>query len=78
MLAEPRRDVFLLISGARDGENHSTIAAVFNNAMKLLWHEEVRRKNVHLFLIDSAARVVKAPTCLRILTCLAHALHTVD
>jgi hypothetical protein len=49
----------LLDSEALHTVNHTTIAAVFDNSMKLLWEGEVKRENI-LFVADVAAYMVKA------------------
>ena len=46
-----------------DAVNNSTIAILFDNAMKLLWGGEVKRENVLLFLTDGAPYMVKAGKC---------------
>jgi hypothetical protein len=75
-------DIDLLDSQVLDRVNHTTISAVFDNAMKLLWEREVKGDNILLFVTDAAPYMVKATKGLQILyprmvhlTCLAHALH---
>jgi hypothetical protein len=42
LFAERPGEVFLLVSEVLDRRNHSMIAVLFDNAMKLLWPGEVR------------------------------------
>jgi hypothetical protein len=42
LFAECPGKVFLLVSEVLDRENHSMIAVLFDNTMKLLWPDEVR------------------------------------
>jgi hypothetical protein len=84
LFAECPAEVFLLVSEVLDRANHSTIADLFDNAMKLLWPDEIRRENILLFLTDAAPYMVKAANSLKMLypkmvhvTCLAHILHRV-
>jgi hypothetical protein len=47
-------------TGYLDRINHITIAAVFDNAMKLLWEGEVKQDNILLFVTDTTPYMVKA------------------
>ncbi|PNF39209.1 hypothetical protein B7P43_G01301 [Cryptotermes secundus] len=75
---------FLLDCEVLERANHSTIAVLFDNSMKLLWPNGIQRNNVLLLVTDAAPYMKKAAKGLRILypkmvhiTCLAHALHRV-
>ena len=59
LFADHPGDIFLLDSQVLDAVNNSTIAILFDNAMKLLWGGEVKRENVLLFLTDGAPYMVK-------------------
>jgi hypothetical protein len=50
----------LLYSETLHRVNHTTIAAVFDNTMKLLWEGVVKQENILLFVADVAAYMVKA------------------
>jgi hypothetical protein len=49
LFAERPGEVFLLVFKVLDRANHSMIAVLSDNAMKLLWQE-----NIFLFLTDTA------------------------
>ena len=73
-------EIFLLACEMLDSVNNSSIP-VFDNAMNLLWPDNVERENVLLFVSDAAPYVIKAlqllyPKIMHV-THLAHALHRV-
>lgn len=63
LFADRPGDIFLLDSQVLDAVNNSTIAILFDNAMKLLRGGEVKRENVLLFLTDGVPYIVKAGKC---------------
>ena len=76
-------EIFLISCEALEKTNHSTIAVTFDNALYLLWPEEMKNKNV-LLITDAAPYIVKTGKGLQLLypemitvTCIAHALHRV-
>jgi hypothetical protein len=83
LFAEHPGEVFLVVSEVLDIANYSMIAFLFDNAMKLLWPDEVGREIILLFLTDAALYMVKAVNGLKMyrkvvhVTCLAHTLHRV-
>jgi hypothetical protein len=68
LFAEHPAEVFLIVSEVLDRANHSTITVLFDNAMKLLWPDEVRQENILLFLIDALCIWLKRPIALRCCT----------
>jgi hypothetical protein len=75
---------FLLTSETLDKTNHVSIAQLFNDALKLLWPNEIRYDNVLLFVTDAAKYMKLAAKGLKVLfpkmihlTCLAHGMHRV-
>jgi hypothetical protein len=84
LFADHPGDIYLLYSEVLDRVNHTTVASIFDNTMKLLWEGEVKRDNILLFVTDTAPYMVKAANDLHVLhprvvhlTCLAQALHRV-
>lgn len=82
--ADQPGNIFLLTSEVLERTNHSSIAILFDNALKILWKDEIKRENVLLFVTDAAPYMVKAAEALKMfypkmihLTCLAHGLHRV-
>lgn len=76
--------IFLLHTEILDVTNHSSIARLFDSAMKILWPSGVLHEHILLFISDAAPYMVKAAGGLQVLyskmlhvTCLAHALHRV-
>jgi hypothetical protein len=74
-------EIFLLACEVLERVNNTSIAAVFDNAMYLLWPDKVERENVLLFVNHTAACMIKAAKALQLLypktihvTCLAHVL----
>lgn len=72
--------IFLLDTVFVDRANHSSIAQVFDDALRII--SEVPRNNVLLFVSDVAPYMVKAGRTLKVmypnmihLTCLAHGLN---
>ena len=64
--------------------NHSTIAAFFNDSLKILWPRQILYGNILIVTTDAAAYMRKAMNGLKVLfpkmvhvTCLAHGLHRV-
>jgi hypothetical protein len=81
LFADRSGNIFLLDSEVLDTVNLSSIAVLFDNAMKLLWKGDVKRDNVLLSVTDAAPYAAKGlkilyPKMVH-LTCLAHALHRV-
>lgn len=77
-------EIFVLTCEQLERTNHSTIAVLFDNSMKLLWPSGVKRDNILLFLTDAAPYMIKAAKGLKMfyprmihVTCLAHAIHRV-
>lgn len=75
---------FLLNCEELPSTNHTTIAQLFENSMKLLWPDHVKYNDVLLLLSDAAPYMIKAAKGLQTLypkmlhlTCLAHGLHRV-
>jgi hypothetical protein len=77
-------EISLLACEVLERVNNTSIAAVFDNAMNLLWPDKVEQENVLLFVSDAAPYMIKAAKALQLLypkmihvTSLAHALHRV-
>lgn len=75
---------FVLNCEVLERTNHTSIAVLFDNSMKLLWPNGIERNNILLLITDAAPYMKKAAKGLQILypklihiTCLAHALHRV-
>jgi hypothetical protein len=51
LFADSPGDTYLLDSEFMDRVNHTTIAAVFDNAMKLLLEGKVKEENILLFVM---------------------------
>ena len=60
-------EIFLLACEVLERVNNSSIAVVFDNAVNLLWSDEVERENVLLFVSDAAPYMVKATKTLQLL-----------
>jgi hypothetical protein len=61
-----------------DRVSHTTVAAIFDNAMKLLSKGEVERDIILLFITDSAPHMVKAARGLQVLyPTMVHLAHLV-
>jgi hypothetical protein len=67
-----------------DEASHTTIAILFDSAMKMLWKDEVKRDTILFFVTDAAPYMLKAVKGLKMLyprmihlTCLAHGFHRV-
>jgi hypothetical protein len=67
-----------------DKVSPTTIAILFDTAMKMLWKDEVKRDRILLFVTDAATYMLKAAKGLKMLypriihlTCLVHGLHRV-
>jgi hypothetical protein len=67
-----------------DKVSHTTVATLFDNAMKILWKDEIQRDRILLSVTDTALYMLKAARGLKMLyprmvhlTCLAHGLHRV-
>jgi hypothetical protein len=60
-------NIFLLHSEVLDKVSHTTIAILFDSAMKMLWKDEVKRDRILLFIIDAASYMLKASKGLKML-----------
>ena len=58
---------FLLHSEVLDKASHTTIAILFDSAMKMLWKDEVKRDRILLFVTDAAPYMLKAAKGLKML-----------
>jgi hypothetical protein len=54
LFADVPENIFLLHSEALDKLNHTTIAVLFDSAMKMLWKDEAKRDRLLLFVTDAA------------------------
>jgi hypothetical protein len=84
LFADRPGDIFMLHSEVLDKVSHTTIAILFDNAIKMLWKVEVTRDRILFLVTDAAPYVLKAAKGLKILyprmvhlTCLAHGFHRV-
>jgi hypothetical protein len=53
-------ETFLLACEVLERVNNASIAVVFDNAVNLLWPDQVERENVLLFVSDAAPYMIKA------------------
>lgn len=72
----------LIISRVLEVTNHSTIARVVRDALRVLWPVQENEEKLLLIVTDAAAYMIKAATALQVfypkavhVTCLAHSLH---
>jgi hypothetical protein len=84
LFADRPGNIFVLHSEVLDKVSHTTIAILFDSAMKMLWKDEVKRDRILLFVTDAAPYMLKAAKGLKMLyprmvhlTCLVHGLHRV-
>ena len=54
LFADRPGNIFLLHSEVLDKVSHTTIAIIFDSAMKILWEDEVKRDRILLFVTDAA------------------------
>ena len=81
---EERRKCYLANVAHLKSANHSTIAAFFNDSLKILWPRQILYGNILIVTTDAAAYMCKAMNGLKVLfpkmvhvTCLAHGLHRI-
>jgi hypothetical protein len=60
-------NIFMLHSEVLDKVSHTTIAILFDSAMKTLWKDEVKRDRILLFVTDAAPCMLKAAKGLKML-----------
>jgi hypothetical protein len=84
LFADCPGNIYLLRSEVLEKVSHTTIAILFESAMKMLWKDEVKRDRILLFVTDAAPYMLKAGKGLKMLypriihvTCPAHGLHRV-
>jgi hypothetical protein len=54
LFADCPGNIYLLHSEVSDKVSHTTIAILFDSAMKMLWKDEMKRDRIHLFVTDAA------------------------
>ena len=67
LFADRPGNIFLLHSEVLDKVSHTTIAILFDSAMKMLWKDEVKRDRILLFVTDAAPYMLKAAKGLKML-----------
>jgi hypothetical protein len=82
LFADRPGNIFMLHSEILDKVSHTTVAILFDSAMKMLWKDEVKRDRIQLFITDATPYMLKAAKGLKMpyprmvhLTCLAQGLH---
>lgn len=72
----------LIVSRVLEETNHSTIARVVRDALRVLWPAKENEEKLLVIVTDAAAYMIKAAKALQVfypkavhVTCLAHALH---
>jgi hypothetical protein len=67
LFADRPGNIFLLHSEVLDKVSHTTIAILFDSAMKMLWKDEVKRDRILLFVTHAAPYMLKAAKGLKML-----------
>jgi hypothetical protein len=60
-------DIFMFHSEVLDKVSHTTVAILFDSAMKMLWKDEVKRDRILLFVTDASPYMLKAAKGLKML-----------
>jgi hypothetical protein len=53
LFADRLGNIFMLHSEVLDKVSHTTVAILFDSAMKMLWKNEVKRDRIQLFITDA-------------------------